>query len=65
MFLKKKKVGLYDSKYEKDSCGIGLVANIYDIPSRSIINNALQLLSNLNHRGAVSADLKQEMELEF
>ena len=58
MFLKKKKVGLYDSKYEKDSCGIGLVANIYDIPSRSIINNALQLLSNLTHRGAVSADPK-------
>ena len=58
MFLKKRKLGLYDSKYEKDSCGIGLVANIYDIPSRSIIDNALKLLSNLTHRGAVSADPK-------
>ena len=42
----------------KDSCGIGLVANIYDIPSKSIIDNALNLLSNLTHRGAVSADPK-------
>ena len=58
MFLKKRKLGLYDSKYEKDSCGIGLVANIYDIPSRLIIDNALKLLSNLTHRGAVSADPK-------
>ena len=58
MFLKKRKLGLYDSKYEKDSCGIGLVANIYDIPSRSIIDNSLKLLSNLTHRGAVSADPK-------
>ena len=58
MFLKKRKLGLYNSKYEKDSCGIGLVANIYDIPSRSIIDNALKLLSNLTHRGAVSADPK-------
>ena len=58
MFLKKRKLGLYDSKNEKDSCGIGLVANIYDIPSRSIIDNALKLLSNLTHRGAVSADPK-------
>ena len=58
MFLKKRKLGLYDSKNEKDSCGIGLVANIYDIPSKSIIDNALKLLSNLTHRGAVSADPK-------
>ena len=58
MFLKKRKLGLYDSKYERDSCGIGLVANIYDIPSRSIIDNGLKLLCNLTHRGAVSADPK-------
>ena len=32
------KQGLYDPKYEKDSCGIGFVANIYDIPSRKIID---------------------------
>ena len=58
MFLEKKNIGLYSSENEKDSCGIGLVANIYDIPSKSIIDNALNLLSNLTHRGAVSADPK-------
>ncbi|MFL2679763.1 MAG: glutamate synthase large subunit [Alphaproteobacteria bacterium] len=58
MFFKKKKIGLYDYKNEKDSCGIGLVANIYDIPSREIIENGLKILANLTHRGAVSADPK-------
>ena len=52
------KQGLYDPKYEKDSCGIGFVANIYDIPSRKIIDYGLNILSNLTHRGAVSADPK-------
>ena len=58
MFLKNRNIGLYNTKNEKDSCGIGLVANIYDIPSKDIVNNALKLLSNLTHRGAVSADPK-------
>ena len=53
-----KKQGLYDPKYEKSSCGIGFVANIYDIPSRKIIDHGLNILSNLTHRGAVSADPK-------
>ena len=56
MLKKIKKKGLYDPNYEKDSCGIGFVANIYDISSRSIIDNALQILCNITHRGAVSAD---------
>ncbi len=54
----KKNTGLYSSSNEKDSCGIGFVANIYDIPSRNIIDNALNILCNLTHRGAVSADPK-------
>ena len=58
MFLRKRNIGLYSSANEKDSCGIGLVANMYDIPSKKIIENALKLLSNLTHRGAVSADPK-------
>ena len=53
-----KKQGLYDPKYEKDSCGIGFVANIYDIPSRKIIDYGLNILCNITHRGAVSADPK-------
>ncbi len=50
--------GLYNPDKEKDSCGIGLVANIYDIPSREIIEYALKILCNITHRGAVSADPK-------
>ena len=56
MVKKITKKGLYDPSNEKDSCGIGFVANIYDISSRKIIDNALQILCNLTHRGAVSAD---------
>ena len=32
-----KKSGLYDPQFEKDSCGVGLVANIKGTPSREII----------------------------
>ena len=54
--LNELKKGLYDAKNEKDSCGIGFVANIYDIPSREIVEKGLKILCNLTHRGAVSAD---------
>ena len=53
-----KKQGLYDPINEKSSCGIGFVANIYDIPSRRIIDYGLNILCNITHRGAVSADPK-------
>ncbi len=56
--IKSIKSGLYDSKNDKDSCGIGFVANIFDIPSREIVENGLKILGNLTHRGAVSADPK-------
>ena len=53
-----RKKGLYDPSNEKDSCGIGLVANIYNTSSRNIVEYGLKLLCNLTHRGAVSADPK-------
>ena len=34
------KTGLYDPQFEKDSCGVGLVANIKGIPSREIMDDA-------------------------
>ena len=58
MFKKKEKKGLYNPSKERDSCGIGLVANIYDIPSKQIVDYALKILCNITHRGAVSADPK-------
>src|SRR2546428_6478140 len=46
------KQGLYDPRFEKDSCGIGFVANIKGVKSHDIVRKALQVLNNLFHRGA-------------
>ncbi len=50
------KQGLYDPRHEHDSCGVGFVANIKGTKSHGIIGQGLQLLINLDHRGAVGAD---------
>ena len=51
-----KKQGLYDPRNEHDACGIGFVANIKNRKSHRIIDQGLQVLKNLTHRGAVGAD---------
>ncbi len=48
--------GLYDPALEKDSCGVGFIANIKGKKSHQIVSDALQILCNLEHRGAVGAD---------
>jgi len=48
--------GLYHPRYEHDSCGFGLIAQLDDQPSRLLVDGALQALAGLNHRGAVAAD---------
>src|SRR5580693_2371242 len=48
--------GLYDPSLEKDSCGVGFIANIKGRKSHQIITDALSILCNLEHRGAVGAD---------
>jgi glutamate synthase (NADPH/NADH) large chain len=48
--------GLYDSSREHDACGVGFVAHIKGQRSHSIIEQGLQILKNLDHRGAVGAD---------
>ena len=50
------KQGLYDPSNEHDACGIGFVANIKGTISHSIVDNGLEMLENLEHRGAVGAD---------
>ena len=50
--------GLYNPIYEHDSCGVGFVAQINGQPSHEIIQNGLQILGNLMHRGAIGGDLK-------
>ena len=48
--------GLYDPALAKDSCGVGFIADIKGRKSHQIIVDALTILVNLEHRGAVGAD---------
>src|SRR5437868_15360661 len=48
--------GLYDPRNEHDACGVGFVVNIKGRKSHEIIQRGLQILVNLDHRGAVGAD---------
>ncbi len=48
--------GLYDPANEHDACGVGFVAHIKGHKSHRIIEQGLQILVNLDHRGAVGAD---------
>ncbi|MGA1979836.1 MAG: glutamate synthase large subunit [Sedimentisphaerales bacterium] len=51
-----KHFGLYDSRYEHGSCGIGAVVNISGRQDHSIIEYGKEILLNLRHRGAAGAD---------
>ena len=48
--------GLYTAGAEHDACGVGFVAHIKGTKSHDIVKNALKILENLDHRGAVGAD---------
>jgi len=48
--------GLYDPANEHDACGVGFVAHIKGTKSHAIVEQGLQILKNLTHRGAVGAD---------
>ena len=50
--------GLYDSRNEHDACGVGFVANMRNARSHELVQMGLQILVNLDHRGAVGADPK-------
>src|SRR5216684_7795272 len=48
--------GLYDPALERDSCGVGFIADIKGRKSHKLVEDALAILCNLEHRGAVGAD---------
>ncbi len=52
------RLGLYDESFEIDSCGIGLIVNPTRGPSRKIVTQGLEILTNLAHRSALGADGK-------
>jgi glutamate synthase (NADPH/NADH) large chain len=51
-----KQVGLYNSAYEHDACGVAMVADIHGRRSRDIVDKAITALLNLEHRGAAGAE---------
>lgn len=50
--------GLYCPEHEHDACGLGIVADLKNGPSHTVISDALTILQNLEHRGAVGGDKK-------
>jgi glutamate synthase (ferredoxin) len=50
------KQGLYDPQFEHDACGLGFVVNIKGKKSHQLVSDALQILVNLDHRGAVGCE---------
>jgi glutamate synthase (ferredoxin) len=48
--------GLYDPRFEHDSCGVGVVADLHGRPARRIVQLGLQVLCRLAHRGARGAE---------
>jgi len=48
--------GLYDPALEHDACGVGFIAQMKGLRSHGIVEDALRILENLEHRGAVGAD---------
>jgi len=50
------KVGLYDFANEHDACGVGFVANIDGKKTHKIVEQGIEVLNRLMHRGAVGGD---------
>ena len=55
-FQMKEQKGLYQSDYEHDACGVGMVVNIHGGKSHELVDNALKVLENMEHRGAETRD---------
>ncbi len=48
--------GLYDPAHEHDACGLGFVATLGKVPTHGVVQQALEILTNLTHRGAAGCD---------
>ena len=48
--------GLYQRQYEHDACGVGMVVNIHGSKSHELVDQALRVLENMEHRGAETRD---------
>ena len=50
------KQGLYDPQYEHDACGVGFVVDLKGRQSHDLARKGLQILCNLEHRGASGSE---------
>ncbi|MBQ9230798.1 MAG: glutamate synthase large subunit [Prevotella sp.] len=50
--LQSQEMGLYQSQYEHDACGVGMIVNIHGNKSHELVDQALHVLENMRHRGA-------------
>ncbi|MEU0269667.1 glutamate synthase large subunit [Nocardioides sp. NPDC006303] len=48
--------GLYDPRFEKDACGVAMVATLTGVASHDIVKQGIRALVNLDHRGAAGAE---------
>jgi len=48
--------GLYSPAFEHDSCGVGFVARLDAQPQHGVVRDAVRVLVNLEHRGAIGGD---------
>ena len=48
--------GMYSRQFEHDACGVGLVADLGNIPSHKIVTDGLTVLKRLMHRGSTGND---------
>ena len=48
--------GLYDPSYEHDACGVGFICHIKGKASAKIVDQALTMLENMNHRGGCGCE---------
>ncbi|KAF8726647.1 hypothetical protein HU200_019107 [Digitaria exilis] len=49
-------IGLYDPSFERDSCGVGFIAEISGEPNRRTIDDAIEMLERMSHRGACGCE---------
>lgn len=50
------KKSMYVPQYESDACGIGFIANVKGIKTHQTVEDALTMLANMEHRGAIGSD---------
>ncbi|KAL5226507.1 hypothetical protein ABZP36_014772 [Zizania latifolia] len=54
--LPESSIGLYDPSHERDSCGVGFVAELSGDYNRATVNDALEMLERMAHRGACGCE---------